>query len=129
MGVVMRLKQGATEGSLSAQFGAPERVEWHLQNWRDWKRTARKQGAWGYVAVGLSSGVSSMDFDEMVEESDRRVAGIVDTLINDLVPSQAAAIHHGYLAAVFRFPRAAFEECLADAKRELGKGLGKRGVY
>jgi hypothetical protein len=123
------MKSAHSEGSLSAQFGTPERVEWHLQNWRDWKRTGRKQGAWGYVAVGLSGGGTSMDFDDMVEESDRRVASIVDTLINDLQAVQSAAIHHQYLAAVFRFPRLDFKQSLETAKWELGKGLAKKGVY
>ena len=120
---------GFGRGSLSADFGSPGRVEWHLDNWRAWKRSGPKQGAWGQAAVGLSNGGASQDFDDMAEASVRRCAVIVDTLIHDLPAAQASAIHHAYLAAVFRFPRLDYVQCLAEARRRIGRGLAKKGVY
>ena len=122
-------RAGTATGSTAAALGTPARVEWHLDNWRRWKRTGGHQGAYGHCAVGLSSGGNSQDFDDMAEQSDRRCAGIVDTLIDDLSPAQSCAIYAEYLHSVFRFPRGNFDQLIDSAKVALGRGLAMKGVY
>lgn len=110
-------------------MGAPERVEWHLHNWARWMRSGSHVGAYGAVAVGLSSGGRSEDFDDMADASERRSARIVDTVVYDLPSDERMAICHAYLGAVVRFRRQVMAEVLARAKRAVGRGLAARGVY
>lgn len=122
-------RAGTIKGSTAADLGTPARVEWHLDNWKRWKRTGNHQGAYGNCAVGLSTGGASKEFDEMAEDMDRRSAVILNTLIDDLPPAQSCAIYTRYLHSVFRFPRNNFESLLESAKRALGRGMAIKGIY
>lgn len=116
-------------GSLAVEFGTPERVEWHLDNWRcgmlAW------EGAEGFPEQSalLTSGGSSQHFDDMVAASDLRCAAIVNTIIDDLPATQQAAVHHTYLRAVYRFPRDNLGVLLLEAKVRIGRQLKARGVW
>lgn len=118
-----------TQGTTVVDFGSPARVDFHLDVWRRWKESGRHDGAYGSVAVGLSSGGNSQAFDDMADASERRCARIVDVLIEDLPPTERCAIYHQYFEAVYRFPREPFEQVLARAKRSLGRGLSAKGIY
>lgn len=90
------------------------------------------EGILGYkgVSVGFVAGGNSREFDDMVEAADMRCAKVMDTLIKDLGkkhPGQAAAIHHAYLHAVFKFKD--LDLLLAQAKDALERGLKARGMW
>lgn len=118
-----------TRGSVSVTFGAPERVEYHLQNWRDWKRSGTAVEGYRGTSTGMSDGGSSQHFDDLVEASDRRCALITETLIADLPVAQSSAVHHAYLAAVFRFGRGELPALLDQARAKIGRGLAAKGVW
>lgn len=115
-------------GSVSANFGAPDRVEWHLVNWAMWMKSGSAVDGYG-ESTGVSSGGSSQHFEDMCDESDKRCAKITDTIIMDLSPAERGAISVAYLHAVYRFPRGNFEELLRCAKNKVGIALNKRGVW
>ena len=125
---MLAMKEQQSQGSISAQFGTPERVEWHLVNWAMWMRSGREGDGFG-ESTGVSSGGSSQHFEDMCDESDKRCAKITNTIIEDLGPGEQMAIHHAYLHAVFRFQRGNLAELLAMAKIKVGIGLNKRGVW
>lgn len=112
----------------TVDFGAPERVEWHLANWTTWMHTGRSVDRLPRRSVGIGNS-SSSSFDDMVEASDVRCAMVVDALIDDLPPSQACAVMRRYLDAVYRFHRDNYLQELSEAKRKIGLGLKNRGVY
>lgn len=123
-----RIYRGNLKSSV-IQFGSPERVDWHLDNWSRWQKSGKRQGAYGAVAVGLSSGGASQDFDMMADSSEIRSARIVDVIIHDLPAHQVCALHNEYLAMVWRFERLRQADVLAEAKAGVGRGLVAKGVY
>lgn len=127
--LAMRKVYKGESGTMAADFGTPERVEFHLDLWKRWKASGQHEGAYGSVAVGLSSGGASQAFDDMADASERRCARTVDVLIEDLPPAERCALHHEYLHAVFRFPRNNLDQLLASAKRAIGRGLAAKGIY
>lgn len=109
-------------------FGTPERVEFHLANWRTWMHTGRSVDRLPRKAMfcGISHSTS---FEDMTEASDDRCAAIVDAIISDLPPSQSSAIHRKYLHAVYRFPRNNYADELLTAKVTIGRKLAERAVW
>lgn len=116
-------------GSLSVEFGTPERVEWHLDNWSRWMDSGRGVEGFAHESSGVTGGGSSQHFDDMVEASDRRCAAIVNTIIDDLPSIQQMAIYHQYLAAVFHFGRADLPTLLDAARTKIGASLKAKGVW
>lgn len=111
-------------------FGTPERVEWHLQNWREWMQSGSEVESLPAKAHGgMGRTFGSRDFDDMVEDEDVRCARVVDAIIGDLPPVQQAALAHLYLAAVFRFWRTDPHREAEAAKRSIGRELAGRGVW
>lgn len=113
------------------RFGAPERVEWHLENWRRWQRSGQEVDGHATCSLGMSSGGTSKGFDEMVETEDRRCALIVDAILDNLPPAQRIAIYteRGIVKQVFRFARQTYAQALQAGKEALGRELGRRGVW
>lgn len=110
-------------------FGAPERVEWHLQNWRDWMLAGSMVKSLPRKASGGMGRTFASSFDDMVEEADVRCAAIVDAIIDSLPILQQAAVSHFYLAAVWRFHRSSPDEQIDAAKDAIGRALASRGVW
>jgi hypothetical protein len=119
------------EGTCAVKFGTPERVEFHLENWRRWMRSGQEVDGLPGHSSGCSDGGTSKGFDEMVESEDRRCAKIVDAILNHLPPIERIAIYieRGITAHVFKFIRKPYEQALTDAKAALGRELARRGVW
>lgn len=121
----------AMEGHGSVQFGTPDRVEWHLENWRRWMRSGQEVRGHATESLGLSSGGTSKGFDEMAEASDRRCAQIVNAVLDNLPPTDRIAIYIEckLMGRVFTFNRKTFHQALMDGKLALGRELSRRGVW
>lgn len=119
------------KGSLAVVFGTPERVEFHLENWRRWMRSGQEVDSLPHASNGLSCGGTSKGFDEMVEAEDRRCAKIVNAILDNLPPVQRIAIYieRKIMGRVFKFVRVSYEQALADGKAALGRELSRRGVW
>ena len=108
-------------------------LEIHLLNWAMWMH--RDIGVRGYPAksLGISTGGASEEFDNMLEDEEKRIARITDTVINNITeahPAQGNAIHHAYLHAVYRFSeRYPYEQALADGLEALRAGLKRKGIW
>ncbi len=112
----------------TVDFGAPDRVEWHLANWKTWMHTGRSVDRLPRRSTGIGNSHST-SFDDMIEASDVRCAMITDAIISDLPPAQSCAVHRKYLSSVYRFPRDNFVDMLELAKKAIGIQLAIRGVY
>ena len=112
----------------TVQFGTPDRVEWHLHNWKTWMHTGRSVDRLPRRSTAIGNS-SSSSFEDMTDASDIRCAAIVDAIINDLPPSQSSAIHRRYLSAVYRFPRNNYANELLAAKVTIGRKLSERAVW
>jgi hypothetical protein len=105
----------------------PERLDWHLLNWRDYMRTGGTRGLGAPTkSAGFMAGGYNNDFDSMCLEADSRAAKAMDGLISSLTPAQSAAIHHRYLTAVYRFRD--FEAVFAEACARLEAWMPSRGL-
>lgn len=108
-----------------------DRIDYLLQLWADWQQNHVSDYGRGYPSRSSVCGIShATSFDDMVAESDRRIARAVDAVITSLPPVQRAAIHHMHLHAVYRFPRLGrgFEIAYSAAFEALRRGLQRRGI-
>jgi hypothetical protein len=121
----------AMEGHCAVTFGTPDRVEWHLENWRRWMRSGQEVDGHARQSQGLSDGGTSKGFDEMVEAEDRRCAKIVDAILDNLPPAHRIAIYmeRGIMGRVFTFVRMTYHQALNEGKAALGRELARRGVW
>ena len=105
----------------------PERLDWHLLNWRDYMRTGSTRGLGAPTsACGFVGGGYNNDFDSMCLEADSRAAKAMDGLISSLTAAQQAAVHHRYLTAVYRFRD--FEQVFSEACARLEAWMPSRGL-
>lgn len=113
-----------------AELGNPERVEWHLLNWKAWAESGSGFIPYVIVAVGLSDGGASQHFDDMTDTVERRVAVAMNEIIHGLPDAQRTAIlvDAGHAPDVFRY-RTSKEEKLAEAKLSIGAALKARGIW
>lgn len=121
----------AMVGSTAVQFGTPERVEWHLDNWRRWMRSGQEVDGFAGRSSGCSDGGTSKGFDEMVEEEDRRCAKAVDAIMMNLPAPQRIAIYveRGIMGQAFRFERVSYQQALGLGKAAIGRELARRGIW
>jgi hypothetical protein len=119
------------EGTCAVQFGTPDRIEFHLDNWRRWMRSGREVDGHARQSQGLSDGGTSKGFDEMAEAEDRRCAKVVDAILDNLPPVQRIAIYieRGIMGRVFTFVRVTYHQALTEGKAALGRELARRGVW
>jgi hypothetical protein len=119
------------QGSRAVEFGTPERVEWHLDNWRRWMRSGQEVDGHARQSSGLSDGGTSKGFDEMAEAEDRRCAKVVDAILDYLPPHQRIAVYieRRIMLRVTRFEQANYDQNLKLAKAALGRELARRGVW
>lgn len=105
-----------------------ERLFLILRDWSNWN--ARYSPRLG--SIGRSStirGADSKSFDDLCDEAESNAFKSIDAAVDDLPPSNRAAINRCYgLCAVFRFPRENYEDCLSDAHARLLVSLKKKGV-
>lgn len=99
-----------------------------LEDWADWQRSYKPR--LGYPSRSLTCySESSQTFEDMCESVDNQTFATVDACVQDIVPAQRAAVMRRYgIAAVFRFPRENYEQCLLMAHEVLIKALPRRGV-
>ena len=99
-----------------------------LEDWAAWQKGFRMKLGYPTKSAGMAcSGASS--FEDLCDESDNEVMRKVDACVSDLPAIQGAAVLRRYgVAAVFRFPRANYEDVLCDAHLALMGMFAKKGV-
>ena len=99
-----------------------------LTEWAQWQRAYAPR--LGYPSRSLTCySEGSRDFEGMCEDADNQTFAAVDACVQDLVPAQRAAVMRRYgIAAVFRFPRDNYEDCLMGAHEALVVALPRKGV-
>lgn len=117
---------------MSAVLHDHKTPEWYLDcnldNWARYMQGMCKPDALPDHACGI--GVSSAtSFDDLMDACNLRLAKITEAVICDLPTIEQCAIHHQYLAAVWRFQRAELPKLLTDAKAKIARGLLRRGVW
>lgn len=105
-----------------------DRLRVLLEDWANWQRTYRPR--LGYPSRSLTCYSEGLrDFEGMCEDADSATFAAIDACVHDLVPAQRAAVMRRYgIAAVFRFPRDNYEQCLMLAHETLTKALPRKGV-
>lgn len=106
-------------------------VKLELKDWAHWMRKDTESRHLGYPSksAGMASGYISKSFDEMCESSDMNRVLIINSLINDLIAAQRAAISHSYLGVTMRFPRNNYATLLSEAHYEIFLGMRRKGLY
>ena len=99
-----------------------------LEDWADWQRSYKPR--LGYPSRSLTCySESSQTFEDMCETVDNQTFATVDACVQDLMPAQRAAVMRRYgIAAVFRFPRDNYEQCLLMAHEALMRTLPRKGI-
>lgn len=99
-----------------------------LTEWAQWQRAYAPR--LGYPSRSLTCySEGSQDFESLCDAVDSQTFASVDACVQDLMPAQRAAVMRRYgIAAVFRFPRDNYEQCLMLAYETLMRTLQKKGV-
>ena len=99
-----------------------------LTEWAQWQRAYAPR--LGYPSKSLTCySEGSQDFDSLCDAVDSQTFATVDACVQDLMPAQRAAVMRRYgIAAVFRFPRDNYEQCLMMAYEVLMVELPRKGV-
>lgn len=129
--VVRKVDGGMTE----------QRLDWHLENWAEWQQRDRVGTGHNRRASGgmISGSHYGRPFDEMVQAADAKCAAAVEALLDGCSPAERCAVHHRYLAAVFRWrgidpildpvkALALSEAPYQRARTIIRNGLLKRGI-
>lgn len=103
-------------------------VDFHLRNWALWMRHPGLRLGYPARSAGIQCGGISGDdaFDCLCEQADEHAAVVMNRIIDDLSPDEAAAINHQYLHAVYRLRNleASFERAVGRVWRAmLANGL------
>lgn len=104
-----------------------DRLDFYLSLWQTYMHTGSNTRGYPGRAAGFSAGGYSQDFDDMVDSVDRRAAEATDAVIRGLPMDQQCALHHRYLAAVFRFRN--YGRSLYFAREAVREGLKKRQIW
>lgn len=100
-----------------------------LEEWADWQRGYNAVRGYSTRTPGTNNGHASKSFDDLYDTMAAERCRIIDGAIDDLPPAKKAAICKCYgIAAVFRFPRENYEQCLMDAHEALMAILPSKGV-
>lgn len=104
-----------------------DRLKHKLEDWAIWMERSRP--SLGCRSTGLKSfGLHDYDYEGLLGRAHEQAMKAVDTAINDLPPSQCAAIHRRYLGIDWRFPRDNYEQMLEGAHQALLFSLPRRNV-
>ena len=99
-----------------------------LQDWAKWQASYRPRNGYSNHAAGFANG-GLKSFDDMWDQCVMTTMASIDASIGNLVPAQAAAINRCYgVCAVFRFPRANYEDMLQQAHESLIVMVKRKGV-
>lgn len=104
-----------------------DRVDFYLSLWQTYMHTGSESRGYPGQSSGFSAGGYSQDFDDMVEGVDLAAARAVDAVIRDLPLDQQCALHHRYLAAVWRFRN--YGRSLYFARENVREGLKRKNVW
>lgn len=116
-------------GSGAAEFGAPQRVRFHLANWASWMRIHEEVQGFPDKTPGTINWSIRSDTEGMAMSIDLHNAELVDMIIrDDLTTPENAAIHHHY-GLVRTFPSGNLPDLLESAKVKIGASLTRRGIY
>lgn len=75
----------------------------HLEDWAHWQRGYRIRIGFSPKSAGFSTGgIVSDESGDDYSHVDQARFEMIDACICDLPPDQSAAIHHRFLASVFR---------------------------
>ena len=79
------------------------RLEWHLENWRDYMRTPSHKLGYPSKSLCISSGNGSAieSFEIECEKVDLQCAITMEAMIDSLPREQSCAINHKWLHAVY----------------------------
>ena len=104
------------------------RLEFHLENWRDYMQTSSSKLGYPSRSLCMSSGGASGadEFELMCESADLNSAMAIDAIIDGLIKPQRVAINHTWLRVSLRHP--AHEYDLLDAYKNIMKIADRRGV-
>lgn len=117
-------------GSCAAEFGTPDRVEYHLDNWRRSHLAYEEVRGFPSKTLGTVNWSVKSDNEGMINRCDAHAAAVMEVIVNeDLPPAECCAIHHRYLHAVFRYPRANYVKLLEQAKLRIGLALSRKCIY
>jgi len=99
-----------------------------LTDWAQWQRAYSPR--LGYPSRSLTCySEGSQDFESLCETVDNQTYATIDACVQDLMPAQRAAVMRRYgIAAVFRFPRDNYEQCLLMAHEALMRTLPRKGI-
>lgn len=127
---VVTVRRTKDEPGTSTGLGrmSDERLDWHFHNWKTWMYSGYGVEGLPRSSAGLSSGGGQSSFDDLADASERRVAAVCNTLIDDLPPSQSAAIYNRYLHSVWLFPRGNQAECFEQGREAVREGFERRGI-
>jgi hypothetical protein len=106
-----------------------DRLEWHLDNWRDWmQRTDSNRLGYPTKSACMSSGGASGEdeFDVMCEECDSRCADILDKIIDSISQPQRTAINHAWLKVAHHYPTQDLD--YVEALESISRLADKRGL-
>lgn len=95
----------------------PERADWHLANWGQWRRSDHLTDGYCDHSVGLSTGgISGADaFEHLCEPCDEWSAEVSDAIISGLPMLYRNVLSNVYEAAVMTFRPGLVETVLIDA--------------
>jgi hypothetical protein len=111
-------------------MGAPEvtqleRLESKLKDWAHWMEGYRPNLG-SHSSTFQSTG--GHDFESLFSGVEKQVMKSIETAIDDLTPTQSAAIQSRYLHVTWRFPRENYMEMLEKAHETLLVSLPRRNV-
>lgn len=104
-----------------------EAVIGHLSDWAHWTEGYRVRLGYSPKSAGFQSGgvISEESIDDY-SEVDRTRMEMIDACVNDLSCIHRAAIHHRYLASVYRMRD--YPKVLAEAHDYLAVSFKRKGV-
>lgn len=105
-----------------------DRIEYHLENWRDYMRRDNNELGYPSKSLVLSTGGSSGsdEFDIMCDDCDIECALTMDGIIDSISEPQRTAVNHKWLEASHHYPTQELD--YEQALIEISKLADKRGL-
>lgn len=105
-----------------------DRIEEHLWRWARWMYAGKTMHLRHRSKAAGGFADASSDFDTMVEAADIRCAEATDAAIDELPPTQRAAVHAKWLETNWSLPDEVLGAYYRVAVEAIGRGLDKRGI-
>lgn len=107
---------------------AIEYCEQLLHQWARWMRHASEVRGYPSRSCGIQCGGASKSLDELGDEMDAQLVRSMDAVIADLPHVERAAVHHQWLAAVWRL-REPQSVVYRRAQQNIIAGMRRRGWW